>query len=43
MGSNSSVELVPISEDDFRSYLKTQILEYAKEKVKSGFLDPSSL
>ncbi|MCL4480899.1 MAG: GNAT family N-acetyltransferase [Candidatus Thermoplasmatota archaeon] len=36
MGSNSPVGLVPISEEDFRSYLKTQILEYAKEKVKSG-------
>ena len=36
MVDNSPVELVPISEEDFRSYLKTQILEYAKEKVKSG-------
>jgi ribosomal protein S18 acetylase RimI-like enzyme len=36
MADKSPVELLPISEDDFRSYLKSQILEYAKEKVKSG-------
>ena len=36
MRSNSPVELVPISKEDFHSYLQSQILEYAKEKVKSG-------
>ena len=36
MVDNSPVELVPTSEEDFHSYLQSQILEYAKEKVKSG-------
>ncbi len=36
MADKFPVELLPIGEDDFRSYLKSQILEYAKEKVKSG-------
>ena len=30
------MELASISEEEFRDYLKSQILEYAKEKVKSG-------
>ena len=36
MADKSSVKLLPISEEDFRRYLKSEILEYAKEKVKSG-------
>jgi hypothetical protein len=36
MADKSPVELLPIGEDDFRDYLKSQILEYAKEQVKSG-------
>ncbi len=36
MADKTTVDLVPISEEDFRSYLDSQINEYAREKVKSG-------
>lgn len=37
--NNSEVELVPIDEGDFGAYLETQILEYARDKVKAGTWD----
>ncbi|MHB1470380.1 MAG: GNAT family N-acetyltransferase [Thermoplasmataceae archaeon] len=34
--NENKVELVPINESDFRTYIEAQIREYANEKVKAG-------
>ena len=36
MADKTTVDLLPISDEDFKAFLDLQISEYAREKIKSG-------